>query len=161
MRLPLGFALGALVMLGCATASQQSAGGSPGTPRWSANLQQTQQRTGELAPTGQQKATGTILLTPTAADPGRMQLQLTVSAPSNTSSTLRWGIFPGRCGASSLPLVSIEVLPAIDVGSNGRGQISAELPLRLEPGSLYHVNVFRGRGTDISDVLTCGNLRQG
>lgn len=161
MKLALASTLGVLAMLGCASAPQQSTGGSSGTPRWTATLQQTQQRTGELAPTGPQRATGTVLLVPTAADPTRMQLQLTISAPSNTSTTLRWGIFPGRCGSSSLPLVGIEVLPAIDVGSNGRGQIAAEIPVRLESGSLYHVSVFRDRGTDVSDVLTCGNLRQG
>ena len=148
-----------IALLGCATSRSQSTADESGTGRWSATLQQTQQRTGELAPTGQQKATGSVLLAPSAADPNRMMVQLTISAPSNTSSTLRWGIFPGRCGSSALPLVGIEALPTIDVGSNGRGQVTGEIPVRLEAGAMYHVSVFKGRGTDVSDVLTCGNLR--
>ena len=148
-----------VALLGCATSQSQPPAGGSGTGRWSANLQPTQQRTGELAPTGQQKATGTVLLTPSASDPSRMTVQITISAPANSSSTLRWGIYPGRCGSSALALAGIEAFPTIDVGSNGRGQVAGEIPIRLESGAMYHVNVFKGRGTDLTDVLTCGNLR--
>lgn len=160
MKLASGSALAFLSLLACATASRQDPAADIGTLGWTASLQQTQQRTGELAPTSQQKATGQVSLLPMVSAPGRMRVQLTISAPGNSSSTLRWAIFPGRCGSPALPLVGVESFPTIDVGSNGRGQVAGELPLRLESGGTYHVNVFKGRGMELSDVLTCGNLRQ-
>lgn len=159
MRRPVASLLAAIAIGACASASGQG-DVDIGTTGWIASLQQTQQRTGELAPTSQQKATGNVSLLPSVATPGRMRIQLTLSAPSNSSSTLRWGIFPGRCGSSALPLIGIESFPAIDVGSNGRGQVAGEIPISLESGAAYHVNVFKGMGMELSDVLTCGNLRQ-
>ena len=160
MRLVFVPAVAAIALTACATTSSQRDVAFGETTGWTASLTQTQQRTGELAPTGQQKATGTVSLLPSTAGQGRMRVQLTLSAPDNDSSTLRWGILPGRCGSSALPLIGIESFPTIDVGSNGRGQVAGELPITLESGAVYHVNVYKGRGMELSDVLTCGNLRQ-
>ena len=160
MRLSLACVLAVTTLAACATASSQADVAGVGATGWTASLTQTQQRTGELAPTGQQKATGTVALLPITGTPDRMRLQITLSAPANSSSTLRWAILPGRCGSSALPLIGVESFPSIDVGSNGRGQVSGDIPLSLESGAIYHVNVYKGQGMELSDVLTCGNLRQ-
>lgn len=151
--------IGVVLLAACATRAPE-AGLDAGTPRWTGTLQQTTERTGTLAPVGQQRATGTIVLAQTAADSTRMRVRLTVSAPGDPSTTLRWAVLPGRCGSSALPLIGVEQFPTIDIGSNERGEITADIPLRLDGAGTYHVNVYRGTGTQLSDVLTCGNLRR-
>jgi hypothetical protein len=151
--------LGMALLAACAS-SGASASAGDGT-HWTGSLQQTMQRTGNLAPAAQQRATGTISAQESAIDSMRIQVRLSVSAPSNATSTLRWALLPGRCGTSTLPLLGYEQFPTIEVGSNGRGEVAIELPLRLRTGGTYHVNVYANRGTQLTDVLTCGNLRQG
>jgi hypothetical protein len=50
--------------------------------------------------------------------------------------------------------------PAIVISANGRGTIEEEIAYTLPESGNYHVNVFRGAGTQLNDVLTCGSLRR-
>lgn len=151
----------AVCLAACASTSGSSSTTSDGTRRWSGTLRQTPQRTGALAPTSTQNATGSVFLTGRADSPERFQVRLVVSAPGNASSSLRWAILPGSCGTSAFPVTGYETFPPVDIGSNGRGELSRQLALSLDSGENYHVNVYRGQGTQLSDVLTCGNLREG
>lgn len=94
-----------------------------------------------------------------ARDGERMRINLTISAPGHESSILTWAILPGPCGTASIPVLSYQQFPILEVGNNGRGQVSAELPMRLEVTAGYHANVYYRRGVEMSDVLTCSNLR--
>lgn len=88
-----------------------------------------------------------------------MRVSVTISAPAHVSQTLRWAILPGTCGSGSIPVLGAEQFPSLDVGSNGRAQLSTDLALHLDASAPYHVNVYDGAGLDLSRVLTCGNLR--
>ena len=138
-----------------ASASAQSA--SPGT-RWSGSLQPTQQSSGSVGPRGQSKAFGSVRLS--SKGPGRTVVDLSLSTSLQNSTSLNWALLPGRCGTGSLPLVGIERFPVIEVGTNGRGQLTSEMALALPESGTYHLNVYWGSGQQLSDVMTCANLRK-
>lgn len=130
-----------------------------GTPtRWQGTFQATQQRTGMAAPTSQNKTTGSIFLAQAGAS--RTRIRLIVSTPIANSMALQWAIAPGRCGSGSLPITGVERFPIIEISNNGRGELDMEMPLTLPTTGSYHANVYSG-GTQLNNVITCANLRQG
>jgi len=129
--------------------------------RWTGNLQPTQSRTGEVMVTERQKAYGTVELTVPYDRPTRTRVRLSVSAPATyLFANLRWGIYPGSCGSGAPPVVPAEVFPIIEMGSNGQGSIDQEIGFAMPQEGALHVNVLHGGGTQLSNVLTCGNLRR-
>jgi hypothetical protein len=149
-----------LTFLGCASTSRTAEVDQPAGPSWSGNLQPTQQRTGGLAVTGQTKAFGQVSISRAPGRLQRMHVKLTVSVPSQGAASYRWAVLPDRCGAGSLPLIGFDQFPLIDVSTNGRGQVDADLPLELTANGTYHVNVYDG-GQQLDNVVTCANLRFG
>jgi len=142
------------------TAASPAASVSSGSQviRWSGSLQPTQQVTAGVGPTGQNKAFGTVVLT--SKGPERMTAVISISTPLQGSTSLRWAILPGRCGTGSLPIVAVERFPMIEVASNGRAQLNNEMSLALPESGSYHVNVYWAGGSQLSDVMTCANLRR-
>ena len=136
-----------------------STSGSSGPVVWSGSLQPMQQQSGGLGPTGQNKAFGSVRLS--SRGPARTAISITVSTPLSNAASLNWAVLPGRCGTGSLPLVAIERFPLIEVGNNGRGQLDGEMALELPQSGAYHVNVYWASGQQLSDVMTCANLRKG
>ncbi|MEO5589686.1 MAG: hypothetical protein ABIS03_08880 [Gemmatimonadaceae bacterium] len=159
-----------LALAACATAKPvdntsstvpaSSAGvGSANSSRWSASLQPSQQRTGGLGPTGQNKTFGNVSIIP--AGPERIRMSISLSTPLQNSTSLNWAILPGRCGGAALPLVAVERFPVIEVSTNGRGTLNSEMALLIPNSGTYHVNVYwAGGGTQLSDVMTCGTLKR-
>ena len=127
---------------------------------WTGSLQPTQERTGGAVPTKQQKAYGTVRLQPTVRDLDRMSVSITISTPLQEPGELRWAIVPGRCGSGALPLIGYEHFPILEVSSNGRGQLTTEIPLTMPYDGSFHLNVYAGR-VQLDNVLTCANLRRG
>jgi hypothetical protein len=164
MRIVTFVALASLVVgAACAktaTSSTSSSTQSRGPLRWSGNLQPTQQRTGNLAVTGKQGVYGTVLLLPATSSPNRSRVQITVSSQASNSTTYRWALLPGRCGSPTLPTIGFEQFPPIEISNNGRGSLDMEMALTLPTNGQYHVNVYE-RGQQLSDVLTCSNLKMG
>jgi hypothetical protein len=146
--------------LACASANGPSTStAQPSPPSWSGNLQPTQQRSGALVVTGQTKAFGSVRITPVdGSGMLRYRVAVTVSLPISVSTSVRWAILPERCGSGELPVIGFEQFPLIEVSSNGRGQLTTELPMQLTAGGSYHVNVYYG-GQQLDNVVTCGNLR--
>jgi hypothetical protein len=132
-------------------------GSATTTIRWSGTLQPTQQRTGMAAPTSQNKAYGSVFLA--QIGPARTRIRLNVSTPIQSSGVLQWAMHTGRCGSGTLPIVGIERFPVIEVGTSGRGELDAEMPLSLPETGRFHVNVYVG-GQQLNNVLTCANLRR-
>jgi hypothetical protein len=131
---------------------------------WSGSLQPMQERTGYAAPTKQQKTYGTVRLQPTARDLNRTTVSIVVSTSGQDASALRWAILPGRCGASTLPIMGYDQFPIIEVGTNGRGQLNTEIQLGMPYDGSFHVNVYgggHGQSAGLENVLTCANLRRG
>jgi hypothetical protein len=132
---------------------------------WTGSLQPTQERSGAVVPTKQQKAYGTVRLQPAAQDLNRTVVSIVISTPVQEPTELRWAIVPGRCGAGALPLVGHEQFPVLEIGANGRGQLTAEIPFAMPYDGAYHLNVYLERtqsgAADLQNVLTCANLRRG
>lgn len=129
-----------------------------GTPtRWQATLQPTQGRTAMAAPTSQNKTTGSVFLSAAGAD--RTRVRLTVSTHLANASALLWAIVPGSCGSGAQPIVGVQRFPVIEIGGNNRGELDMEMSLELPTSGSYHVNVYNG-GTQLNNVITCGNLRR-
>jgi hypothetical protein len=151
-----------VLTVGCASSNTAGTASTiaaePGVPTWSGNLQPTQQRTGGLAVTSQNKVFGTVSIAPAPGPVQRMRVRLTIGVPVQNATSYRWAVLPDRCGTGQLPLIGFEQFPLLDVSSNGRGQIEADLPLALTAGSSYHVNVYNG-GQQLENVLTCANLK--
>jgi hypothetical protein len=111
-----------------------------------------------MAPSEITKAYGTVLLTVAPGGTDRTRARLTLSAPVQSATELRWAIIPGRCGSNSLPVLGFDSFPVLEIGSTGRGQLDVEIPFALPNQGTYHVNVY-WRGQQLSDVMTCGNLK--
>jgi hypothetical protein len=142
-----------------ADAARESQTGGGGQLVWTGSLQPTQERTGAAVPTKQQKAYGTVRLQPTSRDLNRTSVSIVISTPLQEPSELRWAIVPGRCGSGALPMVGHEHFPVLEVSSNGRGQLTTEIPFAMPYDGSYHVNVYRGT-VQMENVLTCANLRR-
>jgi hypothetical protein len=157
-----------LALAACASAkTSDTAGAAPsssvavasgGQVKWVGSLQPIQQASSGLGPTGQNKAFGTVTLSSKGTE--RTAISISVSTPLSGSTTLRWAVLPGQCGTGSLPIVGVERFPQIDVGNNGRGQLNTEMALSLPTNGSYHVNIYWANGQQLSDVMTCANLRK-
>jgi hypothetical protein len=112
-----------------------------------------------MTPTELTKAYGSVALTVTDGSPSRSHVKLDVATPVK-STTLRWAVLPGSCGANTIPVIGFEAFPLIEVGTSGHGSLDTDIPMMLPTDGEYHVNVyFQGQGQQISDVMTCGTLR--
>lgn len=143
---------------GATVPASSSVSTSGGSIRWTGRLQPTQQRLGGLGPTGQNKTFGNVTLT--SMGPERTAIAISLSTPLQNSTALTWAVLPGQCGSGTLPLVGIERFPVINVSTNGRGDLNNEMALALPASGTYHVNVYWSTGQQLSDVMTCANLRR-
>lgn len=168
---PIRYALLPTLLVGCASGGA-SAPEAPHDPtaiaiaaavsaRWTGTLQSTQARTGDVKITDRQRAYGTVELIVPHNRKTRTHVKLNVSAPATSMvNSLRWGIFPGNCGSGAAPIFPTEVFPPIELGSNGKGSLDQEVAFEMPASGRFHVNVLQGTGTQLSNVLTCGNLRR-
>src|SRR5215208_595304 len=128
--------------------------------RWTGTLNPTQSYTSTVVTTTRQKAFGTVELTVSPNRPTVSHVRLTVSVPVEPGLTnLGWGIHPGNCGAGTPAMMGPGIFPTIVLSANGRGTIDADIAMTLPQTGTYHLNVFRGNGTQLSDVITCATLR--
>jgi hypothetical protein len=111
--------------------------------------------------TQQHKASGTLSIEIPSARMGNMDrahVTLSIALPELAGNQLRWAVLPDRCGSGDLPMIGFEQFPLLEVGSNGRAEMKADLPLELVANNAYHINVYLS-GQQLTDVFACGNLR--
>ncbi len=147
-----------ILLVACGTTQQRARSDARTGLRWVGTFQQTVSRSGTLEARGTHKTTGRILLEE-SRNPQRMRVTMNVSAPGYESQTLTWAILAGSCGSAAFPVASYQQFPVVEIGTNGRGELSAELPISLEVTVGYHANVYYAGGVQLSHVLTCTNLR--
>lgn len=129
--------------------------------RWTASLNPTQGNSGVAVTTTRQKAFGTVELTVSPNRPSVSHVRLTVSVPMEPGlNSLGWGIHEGSCGSGTPLIMSAGTFPVIILSPNGRGTVDDDIPLTLPQTGSYHVNVFRGSGNQLTDVITCGEIRR-
>jgi hypothetical protein len=127
---------------------------------WRGTLSPVQTRSGYAsAPSVRTKTSGRVELESVGDAQGRTFARLTVTGPTAAATDFRWAILPGRCGGTALPLVGYDVFPAIEVGSNGRGELNQEIPVAMPSGGALHVNIYSS-GQQLSEVIACANLRR-
>ena len=158
------FVLASFAFAGCAssgTSSQTVTYDDPPALRWAGSLQPTQGRTAEVQVTAQHKASGTLVIEAPNAHMTNMQrahVTLSIALPELAGNQLRWAVLPDRCGSGDLPMIGFEQFPLLEISSNGRGEMKADLPLDLIANNTYHINIYNG-GQQLTDVFACGNLR--
>jgi hypothetical protein len=132
-----------------------------GAKRWTGTFNPTQSYTGAAVTTTRQKAYGSIELTVSPNRPTVSHVRLTVSVPVEPGLTnLGWAVHPGSCGSGTPPMMAPGTFPTIVLSANGRGSVDDDIAFTVPVSGVYHVNVFRGNGTQLSDVITCASLRK-
>ena len=159
----------ATAIAGCASAPTTGAApkpeagrgvsGYPIVQRWTASLNPTQSINASAVSTQRQNAYGRVELTLSPDNPTLTDVKLVVSVQLGLES-VGWGLSQGRCGSGNPPVLPPSTFPAIQISPNGRGNVDTRLPFVLSESGTYHVNVFRGTGTQLSDVITCGEVRR-
>jgi hypothetical protein len=158
------FVLASFALAGCASSGSQTQKvtyDEPPAMRWTGSLQPTQGRSAEVQVTQQHKASGTLSIEMPATRTNNMQrakVTMSIALPELAGNQLRWAVLPDRCGSGDLPMIGFEQFPLLEVGSNGRADLKADLPLELVANNSYHVNVYLS-GQQLTDVFACGNLR--
>jgi hypothetical protein len=132
-----------------------------GAKRWTGSLNPTQSYAAAAVTTTRQKAYGSVELTVSPNRPTVTHVRLTVSVPVEPGLTnLGWAIHPGSCGSGAPPMMAAGTFPTIVLSSNGRGSVDDDIGFTVPESGSYHVNVFRGAGTQLTDVITCATLRR-
>lgn len=128
------------------------------TARWTGNIAPTHSFSGGIQGATRQNTYGTVALSMASGNTNATRVQLTFQAPIQNSTSYRWALLPGRCGSGSIPLLAPELFPPLEMSSTGRGQLDSEIPLNLPISGSHHVNIY-SRGSQLSDVIGCANLR--
>ena len=68
-----------------------------------------------------------------------------------------WQIRSGRCGETTQVVGSPAAYRPITVRADGTAELTATVPLVLDPNRQYNVALFATR-TDLDGVIACGNL---
>src|SRR5205085_630473 len=99
----------------------------PSKPRnWAATFSPREFKTTGIGDRSYSVFYGTISIAQSSAQPSRAQIDLTAGQETNTEHT--WGIYPGRCGSTSLevPLVGPAMVPPLRVSGNGKARLLTE-----------------------------------
>ncbi len=129
--------------------------------RWTGTFNPTGSVSGELVPSVRQNGNGNVELTPLASNPNLSHVHLSVSVSMDPSlETLGWAIHGGGCGSGDPPVLAPGAFPLMQVNANGQANLDVDMPFALWESGSYHVNVFRGTGTQLTDVITCAQLRR-
>lgn len=158
-------------LCGCASApppnpspppdSEQSVTVYPTIKRWTGTLSPTQSFQATATASRRQNAHGRVELTVSPSTPTLSHVTLTVSLPTEPGlNILGWGLSQGRCGSGTPPVLSPSAFPPIQVSTSGQGNVDIKIPFILSETGTYHVNVFRGSGTQLNNVITCAQLRR-
>ena len=164
-------AIASTAVTACATATPVTTGSPPrneqttqtmpGTSRWTGKLNPTQSYTGSAVATERQMAYGNVELTVSPNSPNLTHVRLTVSVRVEPGmDNLGWAIHPGTCGSGNPPVLTPGAFPMMVLSANGRAAVDNDIPYVLPESGNFHLNVFRGSGTQLSDVITCADLRK-
>jgi len=111
---------------------------------------------------GSSSAYGSITVTSQETTPPVTRVDISVNAPLPSGTQVGWAIFPGSCGAPSMPVSGPHEFPTIEIGGNSNGSVRASFRFALDPRATYHANVYwASQVTDLNNVMMCANLARG
>jgi hypothetical protein len=129
--------------------------------RWTGSFAPTQSLNASVMPSSRQKGNGTVELTVAPNNPDLTHVRLTVAvAREQGLDNLGWAILGGDCGSGDPPVLAPGVFPLMALSPNGQAKFDDNIPFTLPESGNYHVNIFRGSGNQLSDVITCAVLRR-
>jgi hypothetical protein len=158
-------------LAGCASAppvssSPQSVGNVsaavyPTVRVWTGTLNPTQSYQAAAVASKRQNGYGRVELSFAPNNRTLTHVVVDVSIPIEPGMDLvGWGLSPGRCGSGTPLVLSPSMFPAIQLGPNGQGHVDTKIAFTIPDNGNYHVDIFRGSGTQLSDVITCAVLRR-
>jgi hypothetical protein len=159
-----------IALAGCATApsvssappsSEQRLTADPTIKRWTGTFKPTRSYTAAAVANKRQNASGRVELIVSPSSAPLTRVTLNVSLPNESGLDLAgWGLSEGRCRSGNPPVLAPEMFPPIQLKTSGQGSVDANIPFMIPETGSYHVNVFRGSGTQLTDVITCADLRR-
>lgn len=156
---------GALALTACAhnvpvegaSTPAASVSASSGAGRWNARITSVMQNRGDVAQSTRDNSYGSADWT-RGAGPTISTVNLTFTY-AGQERDLNWALIAGSCGMAALPLIPLANFPSLNVGSGGRAQVTATLPIELPASGTFHVDVYKDRSGDPSSLVGCGNFR--
>lgn len=133
----------------------------PTMKRWTGTLNPTQSYNATAVASRRQNAYGRVELTVSPGSPTLTHVTVTVSVPTGLSSdVIGWGLSQGRCGSGAPPVLPPATFQPIQLSASRQGNIDVKIPFIIPDKGSYHVNIFRGSGTQLTDLITCADLRR-
>ncbi|MDB4871569.1 MAG: hypothetical protein JWL97_2573 [Gemmatimonadales bacterium] len=133
----------------------------PGAKHWKGTMRPTQSYNAAAVGSQRQNAYGGAELTVSASNPTLTHVTVNVAVPVDLGlGMIGWGLAQGRCGSGNPTVLSPSSFPPIQLNATGQGTVDAQIPFIIPDNGTYHVNVFRGAGTQLVDVITCADLRR-
>jgi hypothetical protein len=157
---------GALALTACAHNVPVEGGSTPassvstsssGEGRWTARITSVMQNRGDVGQSTRDNSYGSAEWT-RGAGPTLSKVDLTFTY-SGVERDLSWAIVAGNCGMSALSLIPISNFPELHIGSGGRAQVTATLPIELPASGAYHVDIYKGRSGNAAGLVGCGNMK--
>ena len=157
---------GALALTACAhtvpveggvTPAASVSTGSASGGRWTARVTSVMQNRGDVGQSTRDNSYGSAEWTRGAGPTlSTVDLTFTYSGPERD---LSWALVAGNCGMAALPLIPMANFPSLNVGSGGRAQVTATLPIDLPQSGTYHVDIYKDRSGNAVSLVGCGNFR--
>jgi len=156
---------GALALTACAHTVPVEAGATPsasvsiapGGGRWNARISSVTQNRGDVAQSTRDKSYGSADWT-RGAGPTLSTVNLTFTY-AGVERDLNWALIAGSCGMAALPLIPLANFPELNIGSGGRAQVTATLPIDLPATGTYHVDIYKDRTGGAESLVGCGNFK--
>lgn len=136
--------------------SVTNSGSAPSS--WSGNISAVVESNSDVRQSSRGNGYGTAQMT-RGANASTTSVNITYSSGGSSDRYLNWAVLPGRCGSGSLPVIPISNFPELQVGGDGRAQVTAELPFELPVRGDYHINIYHERQQTLDQVVACANLR--
>jgi hypothetical protein len=156
---------GALALTACAhtvpvegaSTPAASVSTSPGNGRWSSRIASVTQNRPDVAQSTRDNSYGSAEWT-RGAGPTLSTVNVTFTY-SGQERDLNWALIAGNCGMAALPLIPLANFPELNVGSGGRAQVTATLPIDLPSTGSYHIDIYKDRSGNPTSLVACGNFR--
>lgn len=142
---------------GGAVTPAESVSTSTGGGRWNARITSVTQNRGDVGQSTRDNSYGSADWTHGAA-PTLSAVNLTFTY-AGSERDLNWALVSGSCGMASLPLIPMANFPELNVGSGGRAQVTATLPIDLPATGTYHVDIYKDRTGGAASLVGCGNFK--
>jgi hypothetical protein len=130
---------------------------TPGMGKWSGRISSVTQNRADVAQSTRDNSYGSAEWT--RGDGPTLSSVNLVFTYAGEDRELTWAIVAGSCGVAALPLIPLSNFPELSIGSGGRAQVTASLPIDLPSTGAYHIDIYRDRSGGAESLVGCGNLR--